>query len=250
MFPQLTDLTRALDPARFFAAALGVAPDLWQARVLRSPSQRIVLNCARQVGKSTVVSALGLHTAIYVPDSLTLLVSPTQRQSQELLKKCLLAYRALGRPVGAVAESTMQLTLANGSRIVSLPGDATTTRGYSGVTLLIIDEASRVLDDLYTALRPMLAVSGGKLVLLSTPFGKRGFFFDVWTQGGAVWHREEIPAHACPRISPDFLAEERAALGYYYPQEYENQFLDTTAQLFSSDDIERAVTDDVEPLWG
>jgi hypothetical protein len=246
----LTQLQAALDPARFFAAALGYPPDDWQRRVLRSPSQRIILNNSRQSGKSTVCAALALHTALYVPESLTLLVSPTQRQSQELFKKCLASYRLLGRPVGAAAESTKSLTLANGSRIVSLPGDATTTRGYSGVALLIVDEASRVLDDLYVALRPMIAVSGGRIVLLSTPYGRRGFFYDVWLSGGAAWHREEIPATACPRIDPAFLAEERQALGYWFEQEYMNVFLDTQAQLFATDDIEAAVTDDLTPLWG
>ncbi len=42
---------------------------------------------------------------------------------------------------------------------------------------LKIDEAARVSDELYRAVRPMLATSGGRIVLLSTPFGKRGFFF-------------------------------------------------------------------------
>lgn len=250
MLPLLTDLQMSLDPARFFTAALGVAPDPWQSRVLRSPSQRIILNCSRQSGKSTVTAALGLHTAIYQPDALILMVAPTLRQSQEVFKKSIAAYRTLGRPVAATAESALSLTLANGARLIALPGDETTIRSYSGVSLLIIDEASRVPDDVYISTRPMVAVSGGKIVLLSTPFGRRGFFHETWAHGSDAWHREEIPATSCPRISADFLAEERDALGYYYPQEYENQFLDTTAQLFASDDIEAAVTDDVTPLWG
>jgi hypothetical protein len=44
--------------------------------------------------------------------------------------------------------------------------------------MLVIDEASRVDDTLYLAVRPLLAVSGGRLVALSTPFGKRGWFHD------------------------------------------------------------------------
>jgi hypothetical protein len=115
--------------------------------------------------------------------------------------------------------------------------------------LLIIDEAARVLDDLYIALRPMVAVSNGRVVLLSTPFGRRGFFYDVWRDGGAIWHREQIDAGECPRISPDFLAEEQQALGYYFRQEYECVFLDTTAQLFATDDIEAAIDSDVPALW-
>jgi hypothetical protein len=65
------------------------------------------------------------------------------------------------------------MTLANGSRIISLPGDEETIRGYSGVRRLIVDEASRVLDPLYFAIRPMRApmraVSQGRMICLSTP---------------------------------------------------------------------------------
>ena len=250
MLPQLVDLTRALDPSRFFTAALGYPPDAWQARVLRSSSGRIILNCSRQSGKSTTTACLGLHTALYQPEALILMVAPTLRQSQEVFRKALAAYRALGRPVAATAESALSLTLANDARLIALPGDETTIRSYSGVALLIIDEASRVPDDVYISVRPMVAVSGGKIVLLSTPFGKRGFFYETWANGSDAWHREEIPAADCPRISADFLDEERDALGYYYPQEYENAFLDTTAQLFATDDIEAATDPTIAPLWG
>jgi hypothetical protein len=85
----------------------------------------------------------------------------------------------------------------------------------------VIDEAARVPDDLYRAVRPMLAVSNGRLVCLSTPYGKRGFFHDAWAKGGADWTRIEVPAHQVRRIRPEFLEEERRALGTsWFRQEY------------------------------
>src|SRR5207237_3659232 len=114
-----------------------------------------------------------------------------------------------------------ELQLANYSRIVCLPCREETIRGYSKVSLLIIDEAARVPDDLYRAVRPMLAVSGGRLICLSTPYGKRGFFHDCWTNGGADWARIEVAAEQIVRIPPEFLAEERRALGEsWFRQEY------------------------------
>jgi len=142
------------------------------------------------------------------------------------------------------------LDLKNGSRIVSLPGTEQTIRGYSGVSLLILDEASRVPDDLYYSVRPMLAVSGGRLVGLSTPFGKRGWFFDTWTNG-ADWQRVKVTAHDCPRISPAFLADERAALGdMWYRQEYECEFVETVNQLFAYSVVKAAISKEVSPLFG
>ena len=67
-------------------------------------------------------------------------------------------------------------------------------RGFSAISLVLIDEASRVDDALYKSLRPMLAVGGGDLWLLSTPYGKRGFFYDCWEHGGSSWFRIAVPA--------------------------------------------------------
>ncbi len=112
----------------------------------------------------------------------------------------------------AEAESALRLELANGSRLVSLPGTERTVRGYSGVALLVIDEAARVSDALYYSVRPMLAVSGGALLALTTPDGKRGWFYEAWS-GAEPWRRVEVKARDCPRISPEFLREERRVLG-------------------------------------
>ncbi|MDQ3175559.1 MAG: hypothetical protein M3Q91_17935, partial [Acidobacteriota bacterium] len=98
------------------------------------------------------------------------------------------ALASLPFAVAVASESALELEFSNSSRIVALPGKESTIRGFSGVSLLIVDEASRVPDELYQAVRPMLAVSGGDIVLLSTPFGKRGFFHHEWTEGGADWH--------------------------------------------------------------
>jgi hypothetical protein len=112
--------------------------------------------------------------------ALVLLLSPTLRQSGELFKdKVRRLYNALGRPVRCVQETQLTMELTNGSRIVALPGEEGTIRGYSGVLLLVCDEAARIPDALYFSVRPMLAVSGGLLVALSTPFGRRGWFYET-----------------------------------------------------------------------
>ena len=243
-----SDLAMALDPVALSRAA-GIDPDPWQAQVLRSTAPRLLLNCSRQSGKSTTVGTLAMHTALYTPKALVLLLSPGQRQSGELFRKVTDCYKALGRPVPAEAESALRLELGNGSRIIALPGNEGTVRGYSGAKLLVVDEASRVEDSLYYSIRPMMAVSGGRLAVMSTPFGKRGFFHKEWTEGEG-WERYEVPAGECPRIDPAFLAEERRALApFFYVQEYECQFSETSDQLFSHEDVLASVSADVAPLF-
>jgi hypothetical protein len=101
-----------------------------------------------------------------------------------------------------------------------LPGEEGTIRCYSGVALLVIDEAAKVPDSLYLTVRPMLATSRGRIIVMSTPFGKRGWFHDAW-HSSEKWHRVKITAEQCPRIPADFLADERLALGpRWYAQEY------------------------------
>jgi hypothetical protein len=214
--------------------------------MLRSISPRLLLNCSRQVGKSTTTATLAIHTAFYEPGAPILLLSPTLRQSQELFIKCLEIYRALDRPVPAEAENALSLKLTNGSRIISLPGKEGTIRGMSGVRLLIIDEASRVPDALYMSVLPMLAVSGGRLVLLSSPFGTRGFFYEEWKRR-EQWVYFEIPATECLRISEAFLEQMRETMGeWWFLQEFMCQFMDAQTAAFRAADIERIVSKEVE----
>lgn len=241
------DLASALDPV-VFARRTGIQPDEWQQRVLRSSSDRVLLNCSRQVGKSTVTAWVSLHTAIYEPNSLILLLSPSLRQSAELFRTVSRTWVALGETVPAKAESSLRLELENGSRIVSLPASDATIRGFAGVRLLVIDEASRVPDELYFAVRPMLAASGGRLVALSTPYGSRGWWYEAWHSSEA-WERYRIPASECPRIKGEFLAEERRNLGeWWYLQEYSCTFLDAETQAFRREDIDKAFVQDAD-LW-
>lgn len=190
-----------------------------------------------------MAAVLALHRALYRPGSLILCLAPALRQSQELFQKIVGFYRDLGRPVAPRGERRLSLELANGSRIVTLPGTERTVRGFSGVDLLLLDEAARVDDGLFYAVRPMLAVSAGALIMLSTPYGKRGVFFEEWTSGEG-WERYEVPAAQVPRISPAFLeAERRSMPEWWFAQEYDCEFRETEDQLFSHDMIEGARDD-------
>jgi hypothetical protein len=229
----------------------GITPDLWQADLLRSDARQMILLCSRQSGKSTITSILALHQAIYTPDSLILLLSPSLRQSQELFRKLQTFYNALESPnlPQTVEESALRMELSNGSRIIALPGKEATIRGFSGVSLLIIDEASRVEDALYQSVRPMLAVSGGRIILLSTPFGKRGFFYSEWTDG-QDWRKVKITADQCPRIDKEWLERERAMIGdWWFLQEYFCEFVETNDQVFSYNDISAALDPTIKPLF-
>ena len=228
---------------------LNFEPDDVQARVLRSTSQRGILLCTRQWGKSTVTAAMALHHALFTPRSLTLVVAPCERQSGEFVDKVKALTLALGFKARGDGINDHSLSFPNRSRIVGVPAREDTVRGYSRVTLMLIDEASRVSDDLYKAVRPMLAVGKGRLWLMSTPHGRHGFFHDEWHNGGAHWERVSVTAEQCPRIPPEFLEEERRTQGRaWFEQEYLCKFTQVREAVFDMELINRALTSKIKPL--
>jgi hypothetical protein len=235
------------DPVEF-ALSVGLNPDAWQRDVLRSGARQLILNCSRQSGKSTLAALLALHTALTKPASLSLILGPSERQAKETFGKAAAMYRTLGKTINPSSYRRMGLELDNGARIEALPGTEKTVRGFSDVDLLVVDEASRIEDGLYYAITPMLAVSGGRLLMMSTPYGKRGVFYEVWTEG-ADWERFEIRATDVPHIPDDFLEAERQSMPtFWFEQEYECKFVETSDQLFTEQMIRGALDEEVEPL--
>jgi len=243
-----TEAERIPGAVEFAREQLGFEPDERQAEVLASEAKRGILNCTRQWGKSTVAGIKAIHRALTRAESLVVVASPTERQSAEFLRKAAgLAARLGIRPRGD-GKNSASLLLPNGSRIIGLPGTERTIRGFSAVSLLVIDEAARVEDELYKALRPMLAVGDGDLWMLSTPRGKSGFFYENWENGGEEWERAAVKATECPRISAQFLEEERRQLGEaWFRQEYLCEFVDDERCMFSRDVVTGALAD-AEPL--
>jgi hypothetical protein len=144
------------DAADWVREKLGFCPDEALEQVLASRSHRGILNCTRQWGKSTVTAAKAVHQAYTEGGSLTLVVSPSARQSGEFVRKAEGFAQRLGIRPKSDGENEMSLEFPNGSRIIGLPGNEATIRGFSAVSLLLVDEASRVSDDLY------MAIPGGR----------------------------------------------------------------------------------------
>ena len=222
-----------LDPVAFAREILEFAPDARQAEVLLGGARRLLLNCSRQWGKSSTAAAIAAHRAYCFEGSLVVCVSPTERQTGELVRKIRKFLLRAGITLRGDGSNRISLTLPNGSRIVGLPGTEATVRGYSAASLVVIDEAARVPDELYQSVRPMLAVSGGDLICMSTPFGQRGFFWKEWAMGGDGWTRVCVKATDFDRIAPEFLDEERQKQGAeWFAQEYLCSFVGMENEAF------------------
>jgi len=247
------DFAAALQPSLIMEEA-GLPADPWQAELLDAwpPPKRAVIVASRQAGKSTTVAAVALHEALFgPPDGLVAIVSPSQPQSSEMARRVLALLGSLDPAPALDQVAVTSFTVAaTGTRVLSLPGSAETIRGYSA-SLLVIDEAACVADDVMAAARPMLAATGGRLVALSTPAGRRGWFADAVLGNDPQWHRVSVTAADCPRLTPEFLEAERRALGdRRFRQEYLGEFTGTTNAVFTADTIDTMTDPTGDVLWG
>lgn len=244
-------LLHAIDPAQWAQDELGFTAEPWQRDVLRSRATRLALNCARQAGKSTVAAIGATHTAVHKPGSVSMVASPSLRQSSEVARKVRGYLAQLG--VEPTENNASELMLPNGSRTIIAPAsgdDATTARGFA-LDLLIIDECARVSDGAIASVRPMLAARpNARLIYLSTTRGQRGDFYRACTDGSLNFEVHTVRAHQIAHITPEFLASELAALGpRVFASEYQCEFGETEAAMFDHATLRACLDSTVAPLF-
>jgi hypothetical protein len=246
-------LTFAADPAAWLRSTQAIAPDPWQERFLRADARRIALNCCRQAGKSTAVGWRVAHRAMFRPGYFAVCTAPSDRQSLEMFQKIRGTLEKAGEFEEHPAKDNMhELVLRNGSRIICLPSNPDTIRGFSAVNELLVDEAGMVEDAVFAAVEPMMVRSKGSLVLMTTPKGQRGHFHSIWLNGKG-WERYEVTWRDVlgyghfTQADLDHFREEHGE--WMFRQEYECQFLSTIDAVFPIEQIQKAMTDDEPFTW-
>lgn len=230
------------------ARQAGIELDDWQREVCESRASRIACNVSRQLGKSTVGAILAMHMAYSVAQSLTVVISPSLPQSSELALKCKSLHASLGKPVRMARESVLYLQLQNGSRVLCVPATEDTSRGWSP-DLVILDEAARLDDPTWFSITPMVSVSGGRIITLSTPRFEIGWWWDAIAHHRKDWAYWEVPASSCARVDPAFLESEKESMGeLFYGMEYECRFGQGAGACFREEDIRNIVKENIE-VW-
>jgi len=231
------------------ATALGIGLDRWQRDALTTEKRDILLLVSRQGGKGLVAAMLALTALIEDAGSTTIIISKTERQAKRLMRRIRRYYHNLPNVPPILTEGQLAMELRNGSEILALPGSEENIRGIESVDLLISDEAALIPDSLFFSVRPTLAVSRGRSISLTTPRGRRGWFFHEFTSESDVYHRVMVTAYDIPRIDPEWLEEERNRIGnFWFSQEFLCEFLDDEDQLFASEHIDAALVERVGPL--
>ena len=235
----LTALASQVDPCAAFKTAVQFAPDPWQVDLLTSTAQVVQCLASRGTGKSQTTAVLAFSFADSNPGVTVLIVAPSLRQANELFRYINLVRGALPLSHPAIKDTQSELHLSNGSRIVVLPGTADNIRGFR-CHLLILEEASRLSDDLFTAVVPSV-LGSGRIIAITTPAGRSGWFYELWLEGKA--YRITARSTDLPRLT-DVVARDRLIMrAAQFRTEHLLEWAGSGETFFDYETVQRAFID-------
>jgi Terminase large subunit, T4likevirus-type, N-terminal len=230
----VTSLLTAIDPCIRFRKAIG-DPDPWQREVLEADDRFVVVLASRQIGKSTAIACLAW--AAFCEGQQVLIAAPSERQSKELLRR-VHDFRHADPHAPMITRSNLtEIEGGNGGRIMCVPA-TDQARGFT-VDLLILDEAAFLPDDAIAALLPMRTAEG-RVLMISTPKGRDGFFYETWENGKV----RKVFARSIdtPRLANKVEFDRTFMSSLRFAQEHECRFLGGGMPLISTDVLDAAVT--------
>ena len=234
------------EPSYFVEEFIGIEPFDYQKEFLDNPSNRKLFVAGRRVGKSRSASWKALWYAITHAEAEVLLTAKTQRQSMELFRQIKSEIRqseAENDEWGIQRETRTEVNFSNGSRIVCLPlgRDGSNIRGY-GADLLIVDEAAYVPEEIFQeVLMPFLAVGENKFVMISTPRGKRGFFWKRYDESQRDENRyfvQQVPTMSNPKVPDQWIDQQRKNLTpMQFKREIKGEFDENADAYFTEQEV-------------
>ncbi|MEM0050712.1 MAG: terminase family protein [Candidatus Bathyarchaeia archaeon] len=249
----LEEINIPYDPVEFAEKILNFHPLPYQERLLRDPGKRIVVRMSRQAGKTTTIAVKAIWFAATHPRTLTLIVSPSMRQSMIMMDRVHGFLMGLPADLRRALIMKLQRTVVwfrNGSQIVALPCSIHLLRGYTA-HLVLVDEGAFIRDDetlYYNVLYPMLATTDGTLIVSSTPWGKDSVFYRMnndpaFSKHVVTW-RDVVEAGL---VKQEFIEEMRRVLpAERFMREFEAQFVEDADSYFPQDLISRCIDSELE----
>jgi phage FluMu gp28-like protein len=228
------------NPQLFAETILNFKPFNYQQQMLNDKSKRIIACMGRQTGKTTTIATKAIHYAYTHPNTTTLIISPSLRQSMIMFDK-IQTYTTnpiLKKSITRKTRTIIQLT--NKSQIIALPCSEHLLRGYTA-NLIICDEAAFMPENTITEIIfPMLTTTKGTAIFLSTPWGKDHFFHKAFANPNYTTYT--IKTQQNPLVTTDFLKEMQQNMTQEaYKREYEAQFTETTNTYFPQDLIRKTI---------
>jgi len=252
------DLARGKEDPVFFAERfLAFRPYQYQIAVLTDKSKRITVRMSRQAGKTTTIAVRAIWYAATHPQTLSLIVAPSLRQSMIMMDRIQAFIFGMDPQARKHLVAKIQRTVIwfrNGSQMVALPCSPNLLRGYTAHQVLI-DEAAFFRDDeviFYNVLYPMMATTNGTLIASSTPWGKDSVFYKINSHPeiSKGWSKHYVPWQACVKphgpIEPSFIDEVRQVTPIErFKREYDAEFVEDEDSYFPQDLITKCIDPDL-----
>lgn len=220
--------------------------DDWQKEVLEAKGN-IVVRSGRQCGKSTIIAKLAAREAAENAGKTIMVVAAVERQAyllfEKILSELMLNYGKLIRS-GKDRPTKSLVRLKNGSKIYCLPTGLTGygIRGFT-IDMLIADEAAFIPQDVFDSVIPSLAARsklGARIILLSTPFGRQGYFYQAFSD--PTYTAFHVSSEECDRIDKNWLTHQKETLSRRtYAQEFLGEFVDDLLQFFPDELIRKCM---------
>lgn len=223
----------------------------YQDMILNDKSKRICVCISRQMGKSTMAAIKAFHQAYCIPNQTIVIVSSTKPQAVELIKKIkdlmysgnFTNFREL-LPSARDSKSELVIIHENGkeSRIISIPAtDA--GRGYTA-DLVIVDEAAFIENGDYIfrqVIEPMTQATKGTILLLSTPNGSIGYFYDCFNS--PYWSSYQFDWTFNPENTKEEMEQKKLEMtSLAFESEYEAKFTTSKSAYFKHDEIYKSIS--------
>ena len=211
----------------------------YQKKILEDPYPFVVINKSRQTGISTVIAMDALTNCMFKENFLHLVISRNEITTREIIGYCYDLLYSMPEPLVKFyvlkTESKTEFQFANGSRLICLANSSGAGRGFAANAVdldefAFVNEAEKDRDkQILSSVGPAIS-RGGKLRIISTPFGKQGEYWRIWSNP-TNFSTHKINWKECPELvasGKDFLITSLPEpKEIYWAQEYENQFVES-----------------------
>ena len=225
----------------------------YQQRWVADDSRFKIWLKSRQIGGSLGSAFEAVASCVDKPNTDWVVLSAGQRQSEEWMLKGNRVARVVSDALGLDKPDcrTSEVRFSNGSRILALPANPDTVRGYSAN--LVLDEFAfhEKPDRIYEAIYPAISnpLRGKlKIRIISTPAGRNSKFFEIWNKSDTlsfVRHKTTIHSAIEEGLPMDAEALKRGLDDpEAWEQEYECEFVDASNVLLPYTLIDECVSDE------
>ena len=235
-------------PSAWARQHLAFEPSPKQAQVLDDPAHRLILNCSRQWGKTTVIAIKALYEALHNERTTIMVLSRTKPLAALTIHKVREFAALLGIRRRRFQGREHSVQLPNGSAIFAIAHNAATAVGNT-VHIAIVDEAAVVEDDVFAAILPSISRTKGKLWLLSTPSGPSGMFYKIWHDHSlGHWTRVTATVDDIDYADKEVLHLETTLFPNRARQDFYCEFVQPPGRLVDPALLERLVNPNIEPI--